>query len=980
MKNLSILIIFFTGVFFLLFSCSNKEPLKKNEVKPKVIHDTHSTYIPQSKDEKMPIEKTQPDNKSITQTSKNEPITNPSKKEPISQSIERHETEEKPASPPRTVQAPLNDIQIKELKSLSIPDGSIEGIIFSKDGTLLAACGRYNDINIWEVKNWRLLKTLKGHTNTIESIDFSNDGHLLTSGSWDGTVRIWNIESGELLKILRGHTDKVRSVSFSPDDQTIASGSDDKSINLWNAETGRLIRTIRANSRRIKAVKFSPKGGIIASGGDEQQIKIWDSNNGRLLKTFSQHTSVISSIAFSPDGGTIASGSWDSSIILWNVENGNMLKTLKGHSISVRAVVISPDGTLIASGSDDQTIKFWNEDNGELLKTQQTNMGNIFTIAFSPDGTKLASGDANGSLKIWEVPFALYARAVKGSQEENGQTAQAEKSLPKSINADTPPISPSKANPSVLPPISNNTNIQGIPELSLDLILSDEDQNGVFEGRESMYIIAAAKNTGTAASYGTKLNVEGIEPFHIPAKLYIGDIPPGRTVEKRFAYELPEKIKGTTGNYNPKFTLEDNKGFKSAPKVFNINASDFEPPELELDYAVKSSGKDGKLNAGQEAILYLYLRNISKRGKAKNIKVTIGFPHGVYMIGKNTGLFSINTLNNGEFKELTTPIVISQDYAQKANNVPVSIKIISKETSLNKVINLSLNEYLPSPEEIDVKSIYTKQGREPETMSSDIDKNILSLPDPKPADKDTIALVIGIDTYKNIPRSLYSLYDAILMYNLIKKSIKAEDIYMITDQDASYLTIKDKINYIAQNGKDKTIFIYYSGHGFSTEDRRPSIVPYDTPQSMPDESLITLDSIINILYKEHPKKVIIITDSCYSGTDREGRSLIAAARPIFNVPERVKLPENFVLMAATDNKGKSYSDKLLKHGIFTYYTALALTGAATKDEGTEITAGEVYNYVREMVVIKTKKLGFYDQIPSINPEGEDIVIIKDIHK
>jgi WD40 repeat protein len=888
-------------------------------------------------------------------------IPKPQKHEQPSQDISESDNEKKMPLSSEVNITPKSDYEpvftLKELRTLNEPDGSVETVTFSKDGTLLATCGRHKDINIWDVESGKLLKILKGHTNTVESVDFSSDGKFLVSGSWDGTVRIWNVTTGWLVNVLRGHTDKVRSVAFSPDGHTIASGSDDKSTNIWNVKTGRLVRAMRDLDRRIKSVRFSPKGDLIASGGDDQKIKLWDSNTGRLIKTLTGHSSVISSLAFSPDGGTLVSGSWDTTITIWNVESGNKRITLKGHSISVRAVSFSPDGTLIASGSDDKTLKFWNPITGKLFKTRNSDNGNIFTIAFSPDGTKLASGGSGDSVKIWDIPFDLYASVAKDSDGENSQSETA---------ADKP-----------APKTFNNTSVQGIPELSFNLILTDEDQNGVFDGSESMYIMVTAKNTGTAVSRSTRLNVEGIEPFHIPSRIFIGDIAPGKTIEKRFAYELPQNIAGV---YTPKFILEDNKGFKSAPKVFHITAMDFKSPQLSLDYAVKDEARDGKLMAGVEAILYLYLRNTG--GKAQNLKVNLQFPSGVYMIGKKQGMFSIDALNNGEYKELITSIVVSQEYAQKTNSLPVSIKIRSKETSMDTVLKLPLNQYIPSPEDVDVKPAYgSKKIVEPPVASSDIDRKIRDMSDPSVTDKDVIALVIGIDNYKNIPRSLYSTNDALLMSNLIKKYIKAEVVFVVTDQDASYLTIKDKFNYIAQNAKDKTIYIFYSGHGFSTEDKSPSIVPYDTPQSMPDDSLIPIDAIINQLSAGSPKKVIIITDSCFSGTDREGRSLIASARPIFNVPKRIKLPQNYLLLTATDSRGKSYSDKSLRHGIFTYYTALALTGAAFTDDNIDITGGQVYNYVRDMVISKTKKLGFYDQIPSINQDGEDVVIIiKDFHK
>ena len=40
------------------------------------------------------------------------------------------------------------------------------------------------------------LHTLEGHSSTVNSVVFSQDGKLVASGSYDRTVRIWDVESG----------------------------------------------------------------------------------------------------------------------------------------------------------------------------------------------------------------------------------------------------------------------------------------------------------------------------------------------------------------------------------------------------------------------------------------------------------------------------------------------------------------------------------------------------------------------------------------------------------------------------------------------------------------------------------------------------------------------------------------------------------------------------------------------------------------
>ncbi|KAI1012377.1 hypothetical protein LB504_013205, partial [Fusarium proliferatum] len=88
------------------------------------------------------------------------------------------------------------------------------------------------------VSDWSaVLQALEGHTGSVNSVVFSNDGTLVASGSHDNTIKIWNVATGKEEQTLEGHRSLVNSVVFSPDSTLIASGSSDKTIKIWNVAT-----------------------------------------------------------------------------------------------------------------------------------------------------------------------------------------------------------------------------------------------------------------------------------------------------------------------------------------------------------------------------------------------------------------------------------------------------------------------------------------------------------------------------------------------------------------------------------------------------------------------------------------------------------------------------------------------------------------------------------------------------------------------
>ena len=152
----------------------------------------------------------------------------------------------------------------------------------------------------------------------VLAVTYSADGKMLaSSGSSDGTIQLWNVENGALIRTLKGHKEMVRTLALSTDGKTLVSGSDDDTLRVWDTDTGRMLRTLAGHSNDVKSVIFSRDGKMIASGGKDSTVRLWDAETGRFLPTLRGHYWGIKAVAFSPDGKTVVSTD-DRRILFWN--------------------------------------------------------------------------------------------------------------------------------------------------------------------------------------------------------------------------------------------------------------------------------------------------------------------------------------------------------------------------------------------------------------------------------------------------------------------------------------------------------------------------------------------------------------------------------------------------------------------------------------------------------------------------------------
>jgi WD40 repeat protein len=307
----------------------------------------------------------------------------------------------------------------KERHALTGHGEPVEGLAFSRDGTLLASASWDRTVKLWNPATGEEVRTLSGHGGHVHGVAFSPDGKAVASASHDATVKLWDVADGKLRATLAdGTLNHIYSVAFSPDGRALAAGCWNQRAPLWDPATGRELPASTGHGRAfswdylaLHLVAISPDGATLACGGPDPQVRLWDLATGRPKGTLPGSFRVL---AFSPDNRVLAAGSIDKTIRLWDVATGQAGKTLRGHAWEISSLAFSPDGQVLASGSGDHTVKLWDVTRGESWLRLEGHTAAVRALAFSKDGMLLASGSEDKSIKVWDVAKGQLRATLTG--------------------------------------------------------------------------------------------------------------------------------------------------------------------------------------------------------------------------------------------------------------------------------------------------------------------------------------------------------------------------------------------------------------------------------------------------------------------------------------------------------------------------------------------------------------------------------------
>ncbi len=280
----------------------------------------------------------------------------------------------------------------------------------SPDGRWIASGHFDGKVVLWDVQTQERVRVLQGDSSadsTVRHLAFSHDNRWLAASAGRNGVNVWQVVDGRLWRTISVHQDRVRAVSFSPRSNLLAVALANRSVRIWDLSADSEPVNIDA-ARQVKncqwsGLVFSPNGEHIAAAARDESARVWNAATGDQILSL-HHGASNPALAYSPNGRRIASIS-RSVIKLWDAESGRALHTSNGTPEFGRTIAFDPTGKRLALATRHLTTHnrgeavIWDVDTWQpILKLRR----NPEHVVFSPDGRFLVALVA-GNIVLWEA-------------------------------------------------------------------------------------------------------------------------------------------------------------------------------------------------------------------------------------------------------------------------------------------------------------------------------------------------------------------------------------------------------------------------------------------------------------------------------------------------------------------------------------------------------------------------------------------------
>ena len=292
---------------------------------------------------------------------------------------------------------------------------TVTALAYSPDGTSLAVSG-YREVLLHKPDGSGLQDRLVGLSERIEGIAFRRTGSVLLvaggSAGRFGELQFWDWKERKLLRSVLPSYDTVYGAAFSADGKRVSFGCADNSARIIDAENGKQVLRVDHHLDWVFGTAFTLDGKHIVTASRDRTVKVCETDSGAFIGNLTtlDPTQASSSFAASfagPDATNASPAARTGCRVCIASVTGNAggslprrYEKLKGR---VEGLAFSADGKQFAAGG----VAAWSASTARTTGRAIASLtvpGTVFALAFRPDGKEIAVAGLDGKVRLFDLP------------------------------------------------------------------------------------------------------------------------------------------------------------------------------------------------------------------------------------------------------------------------------------------------------------------------------------------------------------------------------------------------------------------------------------------------------------------------------------------------------------------------------------------------------------------------------------------------
>jgi WD40 repeat protein len=286
--------------------------------------------------------------------------------------------------------------------------GTVWSLATSRDGATIASAGDELAL-VWKPDPAATPAAYGDNEHWVTHVALLADGTRLASCSDYGDINVRELPGGALLEKLHTQHLECEGLAFMDRAHLIAAtGNEAEVFELGAQHASRAFALAAARKYGSVTVAVSADGALLASAGDDGKIAMHRAADGARRWVVelppNEHEPgerhVAASLAFDSSGALLAAVSDDNILRVYRAASGRVERTIKLGDDILRPTAVTFAGTRVAVGTSDGYVRVY-DGAGRLVLDVRHVLGGVYSLAATPSRV-LAGGD-DGSISAWDL-------------------------------------------------------------------------------------------------------------------------------------------------------------------------------------------------------------------------------------------------------------------------------------------------------------------------------------------------------------------------------------------------------------------------------------------------------------------------------------------------------------------------------------------------------------------------------------------------